>query len=272
MNCAHNNQYAIIVAGSSITDCQTWPTWSYYMQKVFEWPTIIDTSVKGLGNEHILFRAVDRAQQVDNPFLLVQLTSIDKWDWYVDQPEIVQKLSEQKHPLISVHKDAAGGFWSTGSHFPLYKEYFRQNYYSHDYFVWKTLLLLQWFRGICAKNDWPYYILFDSPIFAVTEEQLNQGKAEYTTVDAFLQSPLSSTIADLWTFEDIYLPGLIGYAKSKNLPWWSDKFKGHPGSLIHYLFSKDIILPALEKHFQSYGDIDDFSNEAKKWQSLIDQV
>lgn len=268
MSCV-NEKPAIIIAGSSITECQAWPTWAYYVQKVFQWDHVIDTSIKGMGNEHILFRAVDAARDIQNPFFLIQLTTIDKWDWYVDDQDIVQKLLKEKHPLSPITDQHDRGFWSTGSHFPLAKDYFRQNYYSHDYFVWKTLMLLQWFQGICANNNWRYYILFDSPIFAVTENQLNKGLADYEKIDDFLQSPLCSAIAGLWPLENIYLPGLIGYAKSNDLPWWSDRFKGHPGSLVHYLFTKHIIVPQLQKYFKSRCDITEFWDEAIKWQELV---
>jgi hypothetical protein len=236
------DQRTVVVAGSSITDCQAWPTWAHYVHRVFSWPDLIDVSAKGLGNEHILIRAVNQAKKSHDPFLLVQLTTIDKWDWYVDRSDLVNELSNQRHPLLHLSQDTTGGFWSTGSHFPLHKEYYRQNYYSHDYFVWRTLQLLQWFFGVCARNHWPYYVLFDSPIFAVTEAQLNQNQAGYDRVDSFLQCPLASTITDLWELDQIYLPGLIGYAVEHGLPWWCEKFKGHPGSLTHYCFAKDIVM------------------------------
>lgn len=267
-----NNEHTVIISGSSITDSRAWPTWAYYVRKVFGWSDVVDTSIKGLGNEYILLRAIDQAKKAHNPFLLVQLTTTDKWDWYVDRKDLVEELSKEKHPLLPINKNKNCGFWSTGSHFPLHKEYYRENYYSQDYFVWKTLSMIQWFRGVCAKHNWKYYILFDSPIFAVTEEQLNQNLATYQEIDSFLKSPLSSIAADLWDFDDVYMPGLIGYAKSKNLPWWSEKFKGHPGSLVHWYFSRDIVIPELQKHFVCKHEIGDLLDEANTWQKLIDQV
>ena len=260
----------MIVGGASITEPSAWPTWASWVERRYQPDRFINVSVKGLGNEVILLKAVQAAQKLSNPIIVVQLTSVDKWDWYVENPELINQINKERHPITTLESTDLHGFWSTGSHFPLWKEYYRKNYYSIEYLMYKTLLQIQWFQLVCDKNSWQYYILFDSPILSVTEEQLNTGQLSVAECvdNKLVQNTLCKTIYELTNFDNIYQPGLIGYSCINNMAWYSDRFKGHPGSLVHYSFMKDIIAPELDKFLTPMVDFESFLEEAIRFQKL----
>jgi hypothetical protein len=261
-----------IVGGSSTTNDQSWPTWATWTKKRYDLIEFNDVSVKGLGNEVILLKTLQVAKQSPDPFLLVQLTSIDKWDWYVEDCELIKLLDNERHPAVRLNSTDDSGFWSTGSHFPRWKEYYYNNYFGVKYFTYKTLLNIHWFQLVCQKNNWQYYILFDSPILSVTENQLNTGKLDKTEClsTPLVENSLCQLIYDQIDWTNIYTPGIIGYACLNDLPWYTKRYKGHPGSLVHYKFFKDIIDPHLSQIIHSDKKIDDFLIEATKYQNLVD--
>jgi hypothetical protein len=267
----HNQD--VIVCGSSITEDSAWPTWATWINHRYQPANFINIGTKGIGNELILLKAIAQAKVSNNPLIIVQLTNIDKWDWYVP-PAIASTFEKEKHPLIKLSPSDKTGFWSTGSHFPLQKEYYKENYFNQDYFAFKTLQLIQWFQEVCRKQHWDYYILFDSPILSVTESYINKGNLVES--DCFstelINNTLAKTLYDLVDFTNIYLPGIIGFAKLNSLPWYTKKIKGHPGSLVHWQFTKDIIAPILDKILTPVIEFDSFKLEATIAQKLFNQL
>lgn len=261
----------VIVAGSSITTDTAWPTWATWLERRYQ-PPLTNVSVKGMGNELILLRAVQAAQQYQSPLIVVQLTSVDKWDWHVEDSKLIDQINQEKHPIISLNPKEPHGFWSTGSHFPLWKQHYGENYFGIEYAMFHTLMLIQWFQMLCAQQGWQYYILLDSPIMSVTEQQLNLG---YLTnnecwAHTLTQNTLCQTIASTINLDNIYTPGLIGYAHLNRLSWYSRRFKGHPGSLTHYRFMKDIVAPQLDTILDPKVDFTMFEQEAIKFQTLAE--
>jgi hypothetical protein len=241
---------SLIISGSSISNADAWPVWSTFVKQKYAFDTVVDVNTRGAGNEVILTKAISEAAKIKQDLILiVQLTSVDKWDWYVQNEQLVNDIQEEKHPGVKINYKDKNVFWCTGSHFPLWKEYYKTNYYSLDYQAFKSLQQLQWFIMTCDFNNWSYLILFESPIFSITEEQLNIGNLdkEQCIITPLLDNHLCSAIKDLVDLTNMYLPGLIGYACINDLPWYHKKFKSHPGSLIHYRFAKDIIFPVLDK-------------------------
>jgi hypothetical protein len=271
-----SNNCNIIVSGSSITNDSAWPTWATFVKRRYKFDKVIDVSSMGAGNEVIITRAINEAKKINkNVLIVIQLTSVDKWDWYVENNELVELISHEKHTLIKMSPEDRHGFWSTGSHFPKWKEYFKHNYFSLEYFTFRTLQLIQWFQMVCQQQKWEYYIIFDSPILSVTENQLNTGILQKTECIqlSLLNNKLCQTISELVNIEEIYLPGLIGYACLNDLPWYHQKFKSHPGSLTHYRYVKDIIFPALDlKKISAVDNFDELEEEALKFQKIINQT
>lgn len=269
-----SNNHNIIVSGSSITDTTAWPTWASWVSYRYQPTEFVNCGIKGIGNELILLKAVEEAKKHVDPVLIVQLTNIDKWDWYVEDKELVKLISQEKHTLLPLSPIDSHGFWSTGSHFPKWKKYYKDNYFSLEYFAYRTLQLIMWFQNLCQMKKWRYYIIFDSPILSVTENYLNSG--ELTTDECFstklIDNTISSILFDLIDFDNIYLPGIIGYAHLNNHPWFTEKVKGHPGSLVHYYYTKDIVCPMLDQILEPIQDLSLALNEAKIFQKLVDNI
>lgn len=261
----------VIISGSSITDDQSWPTWATWVKKVYGLKNVVDCSERGVGNEVILLKAVQQAQRTTGDrILIVQLTSVDKWDWYVEDRNLFSKIHQQKHPGIKVTPNDSTGYWCTGSHFPEWKEYYYQNYFSITHQMFLTLQMIQWFRMVCDSNGWKYLMLFESPILSVTEKQLNTGTLTKTQCyqTSLVDNSLCQTIFQLTNLDNLFLPGLLGYACINDLPWYHSKFKSHPGSLIHYYFTRDVLLPVLDQLLKPKENIHHFEKEAEKFQNL----
>jgi hypothetical protein len=262
----------VIIGGSSITNSSPWPTWASWIMKRYASSNFVNTSVKGTGNEVIILKAIQEAKKYANPVVIVQLTNVDKWDWYVEHPDLAEKISHERHPLTKLDTAESSGFWSTGSHFPLWKQYYKENYFGIEYQMFRTLMLIHWFQMFCKANQWEHYILFDSPILAVTEQQLNLGQlTQHECVSTNLaDSTLCQLLFDQIDFSNIYAPGLIGYAELHNLKWYSVKAKGHPGSLVHYYFARDIVLPWIDQRLEATQEFGTFEIEAKVMQKLFE--
>jgi hypothetical protein len=264
----------IIVSGASTIKDIAWPTWLTFTKNVYGFTDtdIVDQSAYGLGNEAIILKAVNAAMKEQNPFLIIQLTQIDKWDWYVENLSLIDILDKEKHPIQKLNITDNFGFWSTGSHFPLFKESFKEKYFGIHYFAFKTLLMLSWFQYMCRIHDWRHLILFDSPILSVTEEQLNLGllHKEECFLTRLIDNPICAVVNKSVDLQKIYLPGLMGFACINEVPWFSKRYKNHPGSYAHYIFFKNIIMPMLPWTLKT--DVDYFESEALVFQRILNQT
>lgn len=260
----------VIISGSSITNDSAWPTWATWAKLLYGWNNVTDLSQKGLGNKVIILNALKAAAESEEPpMIILQLTSVDKWDWYIENQNVIAELSEEKHPVILLDPLDKCGFWSTGSHFPLGKDYYKENYLSLQYHAFETAMMLQWFQLVCQHKKWRYRVLLESPVMSVTESQLNTGRlsAQDCHATTLMQNSLCN-IVDL-DLDNIYLPGLIGYACLNDLPWFHDLYKAHPGSLVHFYFTRDILAPQLDVFFSRQCDINSLQMQAEKFQELL---
>lgn len=267
MNCDR----PIVISGSSITNDEAWPTWATWIRKVYKLTNVHDLSRKGLGNKTIILNAIKKAQEINDQSLMIllQLTSVDKWDWYVQNSRIVNEIKNEKHPPLLIHDSDVFGFWCTGSHFPLWKQYYKENYFSLNYSAFETLLMMQWFELLCHNNNWKYQIIFESPILSVTEQQLNLGML--TAEECNQKTLIDNSLCDLIkiNFDKIYQPGLIGYACINELEWFDKKYKAHPGSYVHYCFAKDVIAPQMDHAMSIESNFQIIEQEAKLFQGII---
>lgn len=236
--------HKIVTGGASITS-GPWPTWVDILKEKYQ-AELIDVSKIGLGNEAIVATALHQASQLDGDItVIVMLTNIDKWDWYVDHPGLFEKFSHEKHTITKLGQDHKGGFWGTGSWFPLEKAVYKDNFYSEDYFVMRTLQIIAVFNQVCNQQGWHGHIIFDSPVWSMTEQEVNQGGVIDTTSNRLIKTPLNN-----WLYKslnlDIYEPGLIGFLYKNNIPWYSPKYRAHPGPKAHYEFSKKYLFPKLD--------------------------
>ena len=263
----------VIIGGSSVTDEGPWPTWATWLKNRYCDNNFVDTSVKGLGNEAIILRAISKARLFDRPAVIVQLTNVDKWDWYVENTELIDQLSREKHQVTQISAHDTAGFWSTGSHFPKWKSHYREHYFSLQYQAWHTLQMIHWLQLTCRAQNWDHYIIFDSPLLAVTEQQLNQGLLDLEDCAScrLADNTLSQLVFDLIDWSNIYRPGLIGYALCNDLSWFNPRAKGHPGSLVHFNFMQEIIVPAMDLILDPCEDLEQHRLHAQQMQRVFDQ-
>jgi hypothetical protein len=260
--------YHVIFGGASITDDTAWPTWKSYCVDRYQLKNYSDLSKKGIGNKTIISRCFYEAKKHKNPLIILMLTSFDKWDWYLPDIDSVKIYQNEKHSVTKLCDKDPIGVWGTGSHFPLDKEYYKKKFFNQEFNALENLIYISWFIGICKKNNWNLLLYLDSPIFDYYEFEINNLSYLGTEYDkkiiknSFLLEKIYDEIKD----NIIYSPGLIGFSNIHNLEWKHKKFNGHPGSLVHYLFSQEHIFPYCDNFLDKKFDID--INSVKKDQSL----
>lgn len=247
----------IIVIGASITS-SPWFTWKDFLE-IESGITATDLSRRGAGNEYMVTALAQHASQLDSDTLVfVMMTNVDKFDWYVEGSRYESLLSE-KH-LPSPISDSSG-FWCTGSWFPLEKELYKEKFYSLDYFCTKTIQQIILAKSICQQRGATLELLFDSPIWNYTEQDLTactQGKNPDTYYQHLLKLPLSSIWAQNLSSTELNLShnSLIGHCWQQNLPWENDKFSMHPPSGSHWSFYDKIIRPRISDKLSLHSDAD----------------
>lgn len=252
--------YDLIISGGSITN-GGWPTWKDFVEGRYNIKSFCSAQ-KGLGNEAIISQAILQSQKVKNPIIAVMLTTVDKWDWYIQDKNVLQKLQKEKHIPIQLHKHDQGGMWCTGSWFPNQKEYYLKNYYSLDYQVIKTCMLIHYISSYCKASNIPLLILYDSPIFQYTEQELN-SKPTYKSSKTLINDT-TQPFFDLVKLNQF--PSLIYFCMENKIPWFHSLYKWHPGSLAHYKFSYKYIFPCLDQYFDIINN--DQLHIAKKMNEL----
>jgi hypothetical protein len=257
--------YNFIFSGGSITEC-VWPSWKNFVVHRYGIKTYINNAYSGVGNEYIVDSTINLAKKVSNPFVMVMLTNIDKWDWYVEDQNLVETINRnEKHPVRTINGNVgASGYWSTGSWFPTHKAHYKNYYYSKEYFIAKTLKNIFVLQKFLKEQQIPNIVLFDSPILKCTEQTICTGKI----VNEIELSELSSIWHELIDWSNIYQPGLIGFCQENNLDWYCDKYKSHPPSKSHWEFAKSQIFPVLDDLLLIKNDTEP-TKEINKFQKLF---
>jgi hypothetical protein len=257
--------YNVIFTGASATN-SPWPSWKDFVITRYGLNNIIENAYRGVGNEFMVDSTIHQCKKVKDPFVMIMLTMVDKWDWFVTDPELSAKISaEEKHPLRDLDgSQESSGYWSTGVWFPKYKEYYKEHYYSEAYQFAQTLKNLYVLQSFLTQKNIPNLILFDSPILDCTETTLLTGTL--TRKDHITNNQLATVWYNLINWDHIYTDGLIGYCIEKNIDWVSEKYGIHPPSLSHLAFCKDIVFPTLDTVFKVKQE--DQDSIAKKFQKL----
>lgn len=261
--------YTVVFGGASITDDLAWPTWKSYCEERYNLTDSVNCANKGIGNKTILSRCYYAAKQVNNPLIVVMLTAFDKWDWYLPNNEAVEKYQKEKNKVIRIGNADNLGVWGTGSHFPLEKQYYKENYFNQTFHTLENLIYINWFAQTCKQNNWQFCFLLDSPIFDYYEHEINQAQNVTVQSNRIISSSplLDNPYQDIKGYFD-YLGGIIGFASENSIPWKHTKFGAHPGSMVHYEFSKQHVFPLLDQYFETQRNIDtdQVSIEQKFWE------
>jgi len=250
--------HTVIFGGASITDDLAWPTWKSYCEERYNLNNSVNVANKGIGNKTILSRCYYAAKKASNPLIVVMLTAFDKWDWYLPDHNAVEKYQKEKNKVIQIGDKDTLGVWGTGSHFPLEKQYYKENYFNQTFHTLENLIYINWFVQTCKQNNWKVCLLLDSPIFDYYEHEVNQADNIIAEDNRIIKSSqlLENPFQDIQQYI-AYYSGIIGFACENKLPWKHTKFGAHPGSTIHYKFSKQHVFPLLDQYFNTHNEINE---------------
>jgi len=266
----------LCISGASISKCP-WLTWVDCLIESLSPSTVTNHSCKGAGNQFIIssaFHAVN--DSTDHKFLAIMLTNFDKYDMWVAD-ERCRELHGEKHPPQWINGQAADheGFWCTGSHFPLKKEIYQENFFDLGLSASQNLTQALGLVKYCQDKNIPFLIMFDSPILKYTESQINDFYKYQKILQAHSleQNPL---VAPAWSVLQSYTlddQGLIGFCLEHDLPWVSDAYGPHPPSISHLKYFQQRVVPWIHKNYPhiKLGKLDDVFIEmvdrmTNKWQ------
>ena len=259
----------IIVGGASISN-SPWFTWVDFLENETD-INLINLSRRGAGNEYIVSSIAKEAYILDpNTVVIVMLTNIDKFDWYVEGQQFLE-LQTEKHRPLSISETS--GFWSTGSWFPLKKEYYRDYYYTDDYFCTKSIQQILLLQTICNNAGAKLEILFDSPIWTHVEQELNLIGKQQLNSDDFTHNFLSRPLSKIWAnslsteLQNVYNDSLIGFCWNHGLAWYNQHYNVHPPSSSHYKYYQEIVRPKLSKYLTLNPDLG-IDKKIKKFDDL----
>jgi len=255
--------YDLVVCGASITKDKAWSTWATFVKEHYHWNSVHDISNHGSGNELIVTHTIATASKLKNPFIAVMLTTFDKWDWVTDDLTKLARFDKEKNPIC--YLDTNLGAWGTGSHYPLDKAHYKEEYYCQDWMTIRNLQSINYLVLYCKANNIPFILLNDSPIFNTIEEYLNKGIVNNIN----LVNKKTKLYREL-IYYTFYEPGLIGYAEEHNMPWRHGKFGTHPGSMVHWAFVNDVVIPGLAQYNltekKNFGNLhEQFITDQKVW-------
>jgi len=266
----------LCISGASISKCP-WLTWVDCLIESLNPSTITNHSCKGAGNQFIIssaFHAV--CNPGSNKFLAIMLTNFDKYDMWVAN-ELCKELHDEKHPPRWINGQPAQheGFWCTGSHFPLKKVIYRENFFDLGLAAAQNLNQALGLVKYCQDKNITVLIMFDSPILKYTESQINVFcKNQKKLQEHNLQKHV--LVAPAWSVLQSYIlddQGLIGFCLEHDLPWVSDLYGPHPPSISHLKYFQQKIVPWINKNYPciKLGKLDDTFIEianrmTTKWQ------
>lgn len=261
----------LIVNGASCTTESPWMTWADLVWKRYNIEPQRGRIVgqKGLGNEAIITRVLSEAYKTDKPFVAVMLTAVDKWDWYTQDKKILDKIKKEKHVGYTIANEKDGAYWCTASHFPLWKEYYKTNYYSLRHMIMNTLKHIDLLIKTCKSQNWPFLILSDYSIFSYLEQEINVSYAQvkHRKNDNLIDATTKCFFDQVKDHMD--LDGLFKTGDANNMSVMHKRYGAHPGTDVHYEYCKAKVFPVLDNFFE-VKDSDIESTVALEQQLWID--
>ncbi len=248
----------LIIAGASITS-SPWFTWADIVIEKLKPKKVINLSTKGVGNYYIALSCINAIlnSKLTNALCMPMFTTIDKFDMYIDKASTAQYIDEKHKPLNLKGQPALSNefsFWSTGSHWPLIKNQYLNNFFNTDITCVNNMLIFYSLEKLCKDRNIDLFPLFDMNIWSYLEKDVNEhviNNAELVSTD-FTSQPLASTIKPLLSSNWFNFTSLIQYAMDNGLPIYSKINKLHPPSNVHLDWAKQCIFPYLEATYQCY--------------------
>lgn len=260
------SNYNIVVGGASCTTDSPWKTWVDLVEARYG-IRCKNVGKKGIGNVAIITKTLSEALKTKNPIVSVMLTSVDKWDWYTQDKDILDKLKNEKHTGSPINDENDGAYWGTGSHFPLWKEYYLKHYYSLRNMTLDTIKHIDLLVKTCRSRKWPFFIGADYSIFSYTENQCNKDykKVKNNIPTYLIDKSIKVFFDEIKDYID--LQGMLKIADRQNLPVIHCRYGPHPGTAAHHQYCKEKIFPFFDKHFAvKKHDIEEIvEKEQKLW-------
>lgn len=268
----------LVIAGGSITN-SPWFTWADHVQQLLQPNQTVNLAIKGCGNKFIALSLINQIIQRSIPagsLIMPMFTMIDKFDQFVNSDR-AQGLSKEKHPPITLEstycKLSESGFWSTGSHFPLAKQLYKENFYDLDWFATDTILNIFSLQQVCNQYNLDFFPVFDSDIWNWTEEDYNKiAQGENRPRRNILNGDLAQRFRSLLPESATHFVSLIEYARQNSMPIFNSVNKLHPPSDVHWAWTQSHVLPCFENRYvlhkinRSYiSKIEEFTQE---WNTL----
>lgn len=234
----------LIINGASCTGDSPWWTWADLVRARYE-VRVSNHGRKGLGNEAIITRAVAEALDTIDPIIVVMLTAVDKWDWYTTDSHVIEQVSREKHSGYSINGEQDGLYWSTGSHFPLWKEHYGKHYADTRQMLMNTIKHIDWFVKTCRAKGWPFLLLSDYKIFSYTEREAN---LDYDAVKHRSDTRLIDRVSKPFFDEIRQHVDHKGLFEVSSGEIRHSRFGLHPGTHTHWLYCRDRVFPFLDRH------------------------
>jgi len=262
----NNEKYNLVICGASCTADSPWKTWADLVEARYS-VNCKNVGRKGIGNEAIITKTLAEALKTNNPIVAIMLTSVDKWDWYTQDKIVLDKIQNEKHTGFKIDNEYDGAYWGTGSHFPLWKEYYHKNYYSLRNMVLNTIKHTDLLIKTCRSKGWPFFIGADYSIFSYTESQSNK---DYDAVKHNTDTALIDNTVEVFYNEikdHIDVKGMLKTGDDSDLPVLHKRYGLHPGTAVHYEYCKKQLFPFFDKYLQvKNNDIENIVNtEQNLW-------
>jgi hypothetical protein len=203
-----------------------------------------------------------------NVLCAAMFTSLDKLDMFLSD-EQTQMYRDQKHiPIDLKGKPVTGGpsFWCTGSHWPLEKQLYLDNFFHPTIAAVDTIMIFNSLARVCEQKNIDLLPLFDSKIWNILERDLNASVKGVAIPDMdLLADPLVRKFSYMLDSAFIEFVPLINWAMDNKLPYYNDIHKMHPPSNVHYEWFMQNIMPSLVAKYQ-------ITNTTPQFVCMIDRL
>lgn len=266
----------LIISGASMT-ASPWFTWADIVYEILQPKKIINLSARGTGNYYIALSCINAIldSTSQNVLCMPMFTCIDKFDMYLGPEKTAEFAGEKHRPLDLLGQPAQArsfSFWSTGSHWPLVKQTYFDNFFDTDIACVNNMLMFHSLDKLCQDRGVDLFPVFDMDIWQYLERDINAYVTQAHPIQNrdLLRQPLSSNISAIMDDKWIDFTSLIQYAIENDLPVYNDINKLHPPSAVHWDWVRTCILPGLQQRFQCHDISPRFmqqlENFSKEWQ------
>jgi hypothetical protein len=268
----------LIIAGGSITN-SPWFTWADHVEQILQPACVENLSFKGCGNKFIALSTINLILEKKPPvgsLVMPMFTMVDKFDQYVDADQ-ARTLAHERHPPINIRAKycevGQSGFWSTGGHFPLAKQVYRENFFNLDWLTTDTILDIFCLQQVCVQHGLDFFPVFDSDIWNWTDDDYTKiALGESCPARNLLDGDLAKKFKSL-VIEHTKTISLIEHARTNNLPIYSSINYLHPSSMVHWSWLQSHVLPVLAQQYQTHKINESYMNKiqnfTKEWDTQV---